>query len=110
MNTTSSLEQHGDFVISESTAPEHPGEYDVMNLATGHVRWFATVAECRQFIGLEESPGPKWEATPLDEDGKPMAEPAIVTAEDEDSAKEAGRSWFHFIGVFRIKDVRVKQQ
>jgi hypothetical protein len=103
-------EQHGDFVISEATSEEHQGQFDVMNMATGHVRWFDTVEKCRQFIGAEDAPGLKWEAVPLDEDGKPLADAATVTADDEESAKEAGRSWFHFTGVYRIKDVKVTRK
>ena len=101
------LERHGTFIIAEATAPEYKGQYNVMNEMTGHVRWFPTVQQCRQFIGVEPPTGPLWEAIPLDEDGKPMHDAAVVSAADEASAKEAGRSWFHFIGVFRIKDVRV---
>jgi len=100
-------EQHGNIVISESTSEEHKGQYDVMNLDTGHVRWFDTIEQCRQFIGVEEAPGPKWEAVPVDDSGQPMADAATVTADGEAAAKEAARSWFHFIGVFRIKDIRV---
>ena len=103
-------ETHGDFVISEATSEEHKGMYDVMNMSTGHVRWFDTVELCRQFIGVAESPGPRWDAVPLDENGRPLADAATVSADDEESAKEAARSWFHFVGVFRIKDITVTRK
>ncbi len=101
------LEQHGTFVIMASTAEGHEGEYSVMNDVTGHIRRFKTVQQCRQFIGVEPKTGPLWEATPLDDHGKPMHDAAVVSAKDEAAAKEVGRSWFHFIGVFRIKDIQV---
>lgn len=101
-------EQHGDFVIMESTAED--GQFSVMNDSTGQIRRFATVAACRQFIGVEETPGPKWEAVPLGADGKPLADVATVTGNDEDAAREAAHSWFHFIGVFGIKDIQVTRK
>ena len=101
------LEQHGNFTHRQATAKDHEDMYKVMNDVTGHVRWFPTIQQCRQFIGVEPPTGPLWEATPLDENGKPMHAAAVVSAKDEAAAKEAGRSWFHFIGVFRIKDIQV---
>ena len=101
------LEQHGTYTIARETSKGHEDQYNVMNDVTGHVRWFPTIQECRQFIGVEPKTGPLWEVTPLDDHGKPMHDAAVVSATDEASAKEAGRSWFHFIGVFRIKDIQV---
>jgi len=102
------LERHGDFSIMASQADGFEGQYAVMNVVNGQVRRFATIEACRQYIGVERSPGPHWDAVPLGADGKPMHEAAVVTAADEAVAKEAGRDWFHFIGVFHIKDIQVR--
>lgn len=103
-------ETHGTFAIFPSTSKDHEGQYSVMNDETGQVRHFPTVQQCRQYIGVEESPGPKWHAVPLDDSGKPLADAATVAAGDEQAAKEAARSWFHFIGVYRIKEIRITPQ
>jgi hypothetical protein len=102
------FETHGKFTIGDSKAEDHDEPYAVMNTENGQVRWFDTLEQCRQFIGVEEAPGPKWSATPLDPDGNAIQAPAIVTAPDEAAAKEAGRSWFLFTGLFRVKEVHVK--
>ena len=100
-------EVHGNFTIMDGEAEGHDEPYAVMNDENGQVRWFNTVEQCRQFIGVEEAPGPKWSATPLDQDGNSIYAPTIVAAPDEASAKEAGRSWFIFIGLFRTRMVHV---
>ena len=100
-------EIHGKYHIMESTADGHEGEFAVMNTENGQVRRFPTVEQCRQFLGLEEAPGPKWIATSMDEDGNAIHEPVTVTADDEQAASAAGKSWFQFIGVFRTKGVHV---
>jgi len=54
------LERHGTFTIARETAKGHEDLYNVMNDVTGHVRWFPTLQQCRQYIGVERSPGPHW--------------------------------------------------
>jgi hypothetical protein len=36
-----------------------------------------------------------------------MAAATVLSAPDEAAAKRAARDWFHFTGVFRIKDMQV---
>jgi hypothetical protein len=98
------LERHGNITIA---AGKVPGQYAVTHAVTGQVRHFESVEECRKFIGVEKAPGPRWDVVPLDEHGQPMAAATVLSAPDEAAAKRAARDWFHFTGVFRIKDMQV---
>lgn len=102
------LERHGDFSIMASQTPEGEGQYAVTNVVTGQMRHFETLEACREYLGVARGRGPHWDVVPLDESGKPLHEPAVIAAADEAAAKVGGRDWFHFIGVFHIKDLRVK--
>ena len=101
------VERHGDFSIMASQAEGFEGQYTVVNVVNGQMRHFDTIEACREYIGVAKSRDPQWDAVPLDAAGKPLHEPAVIAAANETAAKVVGRDWFHFIGVFHIKDVHV---
>jgi len=102
------LERHGDFSIMARGASGSPGQYAVTHVVTGQMRHFETLEACREYLGVARGHGPHWDVVPLDAAGKPLHEPAVIAAADEAAAKAGGRDWFHFIGVFHIKDLQVK--